>query len=457
MSDAPPSKKQRTEEDLERAPAGGRMEFLRRQHAERVAAEEAAATQARLNEKAALIDRVLKATDHYKMLDLPRGADEAAIRKRRNHILLMVHPDKCSCAGGGEACEAVRSACETLLDVNRRRAYDLKSTVFYAGFGGSGFGGYGYTPYVPTSGCAPRRDAKEAAAKFNAKGAKWQAAETAEAAAKAAESGWRVAEAKTRQMEERLASKSRMLETAEEALRVANKCAEDCRRNRNEHLKDVNAIRKWTATLKDLEEKKKATAQSARNAAAAAREEANAAWSGVPVAPPTSAPAGASAAQPAAPSASASHPPRASISRSVNVRLPHAVEAGDRVLLCTTLSPKGVTLEINRPHREGDVMTVQITSKADRSDCDGSADAVQRVLISRIGGLDLKIRLANATGYVGVMPYVYKERATGSDATVYTLSPQFRYRTGRYDDEFKTAVEAAIVVSRFDSQGGAPR
>uniref|UniRef100_A0A1D2A6S0 J domain-containing protein n=3 Tax=Auxenochlorella protothecoides TaxID=3075 RepID=A0A1D2A6S0_AUXPR len=70
---------------------------------------------------------VLRSGNYYEVLQLPRGAGEADVRRAKRAAALTTHPDK---AGGGEAAEAafrlVAEAADTLLDPARRRDYDAE-------------------------------------------------------------------------------------------------------------------------------------------------------------------------------------------------------------------------------------------------------------------------------------------------------------------------------------------
>lgn len=87
--------------------------------------------------------------DYYKILDVPRDADEKTIKKGYRAQTLKYHPDKYK---GGDLSEKqietkmqeINEAYEVLSDAKSRESYDRESSQQHGGFGGhqGGFGGH---------------------------------------------------------------------------------------------------------------------------------------------------------------------------------------------------------------------------------------------------------------------------------------------------------------------------
>jgi molecular chaperone DnaJ len=84
--------------------------------------------------------------DYYKVLDVPRGATEAEIKKAYRRLAMKYHPDRNpNDRDAEEAFKEAKEACEVLTDAHKRAAYDQygHAGVEAASRQGSGRGGFG--------------------------------------------------------------------------------------------------------------------------------------------------------------------------------------------------------------------------------------------------------------------------------------------------------------------------
>jgi molecular chaperone DnaJ len=84
--------------------------------------------------------------DYYKVLDVPRGATEAEIKKAYRRLAMKYHPDRNpNDRDAEEAFKEAKEACEVLTDPHKRAAYDQYGHpgVEAASRQGSGRGGFG--------------------------------------------------------------------------------------------------------------------------------------------------------------------------------------------------------------------------------------------------------------------------------------------------------------------------
>src|ERR1700747_1218557 len=81
--------------------------------------------------------------DYYKVLDVPRGATEAEIKKAYRRLAMKYHPDRNpNDEEAEERFKEAKEACEVLTDAKKRAAYDKygHAGVEAASRGGRGAG-----------------------------------------------------------------------------------------------------------------------------------------------------------------------------------------------------------------------------------------------------------------------------------------------------------------------------
>ena len=84
--------------------------------------------------------------DYYKVLDVPRGATEAEIKKAYRRLAMKYHPDRNpNDREAEESFKEAKEACEVLTDPQKRAAYDQygHAGVEAAARGAAGRGGFG--------------------------------------------------------------------------------------------------------------------------------------------------------------------------------------------------------------------------------------------------------------------------------------------------------------------------
>lgn len=84
----------------------------------------AATTQGKADKAVELLARISATGDFYKILDVDRDADDAAIKKAYRRAALSLHPDKCQLEGSKEAFQKLSSAFGCLSDEGERAYYD---------------------------------------------------------------------------------------------------------------------------------------------------------------------------------------------------------------------------------------------------------------------------------------------------------------------------------------------
>src|ERR1700749_5259390 len=87
--------------------------------------------------------------DYYKVLDVPKTATEAEIKKAYRRLAMKFHPDRNpNDKDAEERFKEAKEACEILTDAQKRAAYDQYGhagveAAARGGRGGAGFGGGG--------------------------------------------------------------------------------------------------------------------------------------------------------------------------------------------------------------------------------------------------------------------------------------------------------------------------
>lgn len=97
------------------------------------------------------IKRILKESDYYSILDLPKDCDVSLIKKQYRKLALLLHPDKCSIEGCEDAFKKFGGAYKCLSSPDDRKMYDMtgqegndggmQSNPFGRGGGGGMHGG----------------------------------------------------------------------------------------------------------------------------------------------------------------------------------------------------------------------------------------------------------------------------------------------------------------------------
>src|SRR5262249_9442740 len=93
-----------------------------------------------------LIDQCMSKRDYYNVLDVPKTATEAEIKKAYRRLAMKYHPDRNpNDREAEELFKEVKEACEILTDPQKRAAYDQygHAGVEAASRGGRGGGGFG--------------------------------------------------------------------------------------------------------------------------------------------------------------------------------------------------------------------------------------------------------------------------------------------------------------------------
>jgi curved DNA-binding protein CbpA len=75
-------------------------------------------------EQMQLAQKILRTKDYYDILDLPRDANEDAVKKAYKKIALKLHPDKNKAPGAEEAFKKVSKAVQCLTDQEKKQVYD---------------------------------------------------------------------------------------------------------------------------------------------------------------------------------------------------------------------------------------------------------------------------------------------------------------------------------------------
>lgn len=69
--------------------------------------------------------RILRTRDHYEVLEVPRGAEEAAVKAAFRRRAREVHPDKNASPHASDAFKRLQKASDVLTDSSSRRRYDV--------------------------------------------------------------------------------------------------------------------------------------------------------------------------------------------------------------------------------------------------------------------------------------------------------------------------------------------
>src|SRR6516225_869185 len=101
--------------------------------------------------------------DYYKVLDVPRGATEAEIKKAYRRLAMKYHPDRNpNDRDSEEAFKEAKEACEVLTDPHKRAAYDqyghagVEAASRRGAGAGAGHGGFGADTFGDIFGNARR-------------------------------------------------------------------------------------------------------------------------------------------------------------------------------------------------------------------------------------------------------------------------------------------------------------
>lgn len=74
------------------------------------------------------IRRICQCECYYEVLQVPKSADDGALKKAYRKLALKLHPDKCDLSGADEAFKKVASAYACLSDSQKRSSYDMWGT-----------------------------------------------------------------------------------------------------------------------------------------------------------------------------------------------------------------------------------------------------------------------------------------------------------------------------------------
>src|SRR5262249_16421683 len=79
--------------------------------------------------------------DYYKVLDVPKNATEAGIKKANRRLAMKYHPDRNpNDKEAEERFKEAKEACEVLTDSHKRATYDQFGHAGLEGGAGRGFG-----------------------------------------------------------------------------------------------------------------------------------------------------------------------------------------------------------------------------------------------------------------------------------------------------------------------------